>query len=135
MDVSNGKIDSPVLKEAARLADLDGAQLDVVTVLPNFGASVVSDFFDKGFHDKAEKEAAKHLQDLCVSALGEERNKSIRHVVSTGTAYREILRVADKAGSDLIVIGGHAPDVKDLLLGPNAARVIRHSNCSVYLVR
>ncbi|WP_419739633.1 hypothetical protein [Ruegeria sp.] len=34
VDISNGDLDSPVLKKAAALADMDGAQLDVVTVLP-----------------------------------------------------------------------------------------------------
>ena len=36
---------------------------------------------------------------------------------------------------DLIVIGAHKPDFKDYLLGPNAARVVRHSHCSVHVVR
>ncbi|MEP3300223.1 MAG: universal stress protein, partial [Pseudoruegeria sp.] len=39
------------------------------------------------------------------------------------------------AKADLIVIGAHRPDFKDYLLGPNAARVVRHSECSVYVVR
>ncbi|MFY2822514.1 universal stress protein, partial [Ruegeria sp. MALMAid1280] len=46
-----------------------------------------------------------------------------------------ILHTAAEAGSDLIVIGAHKPDLKDYLLGPNAARVVRHSTVSVYVVR
>ena len=37
--------------------------------------------------------------------------------------------------ADLIVIGCHAPGVGDFLLGSNAARVVRHAGCSVYVVR
>lgn len=135
VDINDGPTDNPVLKQAVRLADLEGAQLDVITVLPDFGKSLVAGFFEPGFHEQAEKEARKHLEDLCLATLGEERNKSVRHVVATGTAYKEILNVANKAGSDLIVIGAHKPDVKDFLLGPNATRVINHSQCSVYVVR
>ena len=135
IDLSNGDHDVPVLQQAARMADLDGAQLDVVTVLPDFGETWVSGFFEPGFHDKAVKEAHDQLVEMCKSALGEERNSSVRHVVATGTAYKEILKTAETAGSDLIVIGAHKPDIKDYLLGPNASRVIRHSTVSVYVVR
>lgn len=135
VDTSNGDIDAPVLKTAASLADAKGAQLDVVTVLPDFGESFVSSFFEPHHHDEALADTQEKLTRLCVSALGEERNASIRHVVATGTAYQEILKTAEGAGSDLIVIGAHKPDFKDYLLGPNAARVVRHSTVSVYVVR
>ena len=135
VDISNGDLDTHVLKKAAKLADQEGAQLDVVTVLPDFGESWVSGFFESDFHDKALEEAHTKLAEMCVSTLGADRNEKIRHVVATGTAYQEILKTADSAGSDLIVIGAHKPDFKDYLLGPNAARVVRHSNVSVFVVR
>lgn len=59
----------------------------------------------------------------------------VRHVVGRGTVYEEILRIAGEIGSDLIVIGSHRPELKDYLLGPNAARVVRHADCSVLVVR
>lgn len=135
VDISNGEIDVPVLKKAVKLADLENAQLDVVTVLPDFGESWVSGFFQSGFHEKALEEAQQKLAEMCVATLGKDRNEKVRHVVATGTAYQEILKTAEGAGSDLIVIGAHKPDFKDYLLGPNAARVVRHSTVSVYVVR
>ncbi|WP_170751347.1 universal stress protein [Ruegeria lacuscaerulensis] len=135
VDISNGDLDVHVLKKAAALAQMEDAQLDVVTVLPDFGESWVSGFFQADFHEKALEEAQTKLTDMCVAALGAERNETVRHVVATGTAYQEILKTAESAGSDLIVIGAHKPDFKDYLLGPNAARVVRHSNVSVFVVR
>ncbi len=135
VDVSNGDVDGKVLQQAARLADMDGAQLDVITVVPDFGKSLVAGFFEQGFHEKAEAEAGKHLRELCVGQLGEARNRTVRHIVATGTAYAEILHAAELAGSDLIVIGAHKPDIKDYMMGPNASRVARHADCSVYVVR
>ncbi|HYZ26966.1 MAG TPA: universal stress protein [Geminicoccaceae bacterium] len=35
----------------------------------------------------------------------------------------------------LIVMGSHHPELKDYLLGPNAAKVMRHADCSVTVVR
>lgn len=135
VDLGSPEQDKHVLAEAARIADQDGAQLDIVTVVPDYGDALVSTFFEPKHHDKLEDAAREQLTDMCVSVVGADRNASIRHVVATGTAYREILSTAEKAGTDLIVIGAHKPDFKDYLLGPNAARVIRHSTCSVYVVR
>jgi len=135
IDLSNGDMDNPVLMQAAQLAEMDGAQLDVVSVLPDYGETWVSTFFEAHHHERIEAEALEKLKALCVQTLGAERNASIRHVIATGTAYREILNTSKQAGSDLIVIGAHKPDLKDYLLGPNAARVVRHSAVSVFVVR
>lgn len=135
VDVSNPHRDDNVLRAAARLAALDDAQLDVITVVPDYGMSVVGSYFDQGHHDKAVEQARKLLGDLVGEVLGEEANSKVRHIVATGRAYDEILRVAEADKASLIVIGAHKPDFKDYLLGPNAARVVRHSNCSVYVVR
>ncbi len=135
VDVSNGDIDVNVVKKAAHMADIEGATLDVITVVPDFGMSVVGGFFEQDHHDKALSEANTLLNQLVVKAIGVEANDKARHVVATGNAYEEILRTAEAGGAGLIVIGAHKPDLKDYLLGPNAARVVRHSICSVYVVR
>lgn len=135
VDISNAGKDDEVLKTAKRLADLDGAQLDVVTVLPDFGKSLVGSFFDASHHDEAVKAAKAELKDQIVASLGAEAGAKVRHVVATGTAYEEILSTAKETGCGLIVIGAHKPDFADYLLGPNAARVVRHSHCSVHVVR
>lgn len=97
--------------------------------------SVVGQFFDQDFHDKAVAKARGILNDFVVDVIGDAANARIRHIVATGKAYEEILHAAQEAGSDLIVIGSHKPELRDYLLGPNAARVVRHSDCSVYVVR
>ena len=45
VDINGGKEDDRVLQYAKRMADLDGAQLDVITVVPDFGAMVVAAYF------------------------------------------------------------------------------------------
>lgn len=135
VDISNKGSDQNVVKQAARMAALDGAQLDVITVLPDYGMSVVGGFFDKGHMTEVTAKSKIMLSDLVEGVLGAEANTKVRHLVATGNAYEEILRVAEKDGASLIVIGAHKPDFKDFLLGPNAARVVRHSSCSVFVVR
>ena len=135
LDVSNPHRDDNVLRRAAQLAALDAAQLDVITVVPDYGMSMVGSYFDAEHHPRIEEEARQRLCDLVAEVLGPEANDSLRHVVVTGNAYEEILRVARVDGASLIVIGAHKPDFHDFLLGPNAARVVRHAECSVMVVR
>lgn len=135
IDVSHKGRDAGVLKTAKRLADLDGATLDVMTVVPDFGESIVGGYFEQDHHEKAVAEARQLLSDEVTASLGADTDAVVRHVVATGTAYEQILHVAQETDCGLIVIGAHKPDFKDYLLGPNAARVVRHSSCSVHVVR
>ncbi|GAB4524384.1 MAG: universal stress protein [Roseibium sp.] len=127
--------DNKVLEIADRLARLDNAQLDVISVVPSAGINMVASYFDENFQNELVNKTRDKLIEKVAGVLGEERNKEIRHLVATGSIYEEILEVADKTGADLIVVGAHHPHLSEYLLGPNAARVVRHSKASVYVVR
>jgi nucleotide-binding universal stress UspA family protein len=135
IDINQPDTDAEVLRIAHKMARMDEAHLDVITVVPDFGMSVVGGYFDPDFHDKAVARARELLDDFVRDTIGDAANEGVRHIVATGKAYEEILHAAREAGSDLIVIGSHRPELRDYLLGPNAARVVRHSDCSVYVVR
>lgn len=135
VDINRPEDEAKVLEVAKKLADLDDAQLDVITVVPDFGASLVGAYFEDHHVKTARDGAAKALSDSVESIIGAESNKTVRHIVAVGSVYEEVLKAAKVSGTDLIVIGAHRPDLKDYLLGPNAARVVRHSDCSVYVVR
>ena len=56
--------------------------------------------------------------------------------MATGTPYREILRVAEKRSSNLIVIGIHGRNPIDLLFfGSTAQHVVRQAVCPVLTLR
>ncbi|MEV8466258.1 universal stress protein [Fluviibacterium sp. DFM31] len=135
LDVSQPEHEKPVLLRAAQIARLDGARLDVMTVVPDFGASVVGSYFSPDFHEKAIEKAQADLSAYVTEVLGAEVDHEVRHIVATGSVHEEVLRAAgaDKAG--VIVIGSHRPTLRDYFLGPNAAQVVRHSTCSVFVVR
>ena len=135
VDINRPEGEAKVLKTAHRLATAEGAQLDVITVIPDFGMSVVGGYFKEDHHETALKQARDLLREMVTNVLGAQDHSSVRHIVGSGSTYHEILTAADKGGADLIVLGAHRPDLKDYLLGPNAARVVRHSTCSVYVVR
>ncbi|ADZ69528.1 universal stress protein [Polymorphum gilvum] len=111
----------------------DGGVLHVVSVLPDFGMPAVGGFFRKGFEKEALHAFGVALADWVKTNVpdGVEVHPHVLH----GSIYDEILRAADKLNVDVIVIGAHRPELRDYLLGPNAARVVRHARQSVYVVR
>jgi nucleotide-binding universal stress UspA family protein len=135
IDISTVGADTHVLTEAITQAKMHNAFLDVVTVLPDFGFSMVGTFFDKDQHKEAE-EATKQKLDALIAPLTQAKKMPVtRTVVATGSVYEQVLKMAKKTKCDLIIIGAHRPELRDYLLGPNSARIVRHSNCSVYVVR
>lgn len=135
LDVSQPEHEAHVLRRAAQIAELDGARLDVITVVPSFNNPLVASYFTEDFHDKAVAETKAALEKFVIDTLGEAANDGVRHVVATGTVYEEVLRSAEVDGASVIVIGSHRPALRDYLIGPNASRVVRHSACSVFVVR
>ena len=133
VDLGNRDSQTKAASVAAELARKTGARLHVMTVVPDFGMSIVGSFFPKGFEKKALAKAEKELRDFCDSVIG--KDMQMQHIVAHGTIYREIMCYADETRCDLIVVASHRPELKDYLLGPNAARVVRHAKQSVLVVR
>ncbi len=120
----------PLAIEYCRAFD---ARLHVLTVVPDFGMSIVGQYFPRGYEKKVADEVMHKLRDFVDQKVPE--GVRVRHVVGEGTVYEVILSVAGKVGADLIVVSAGRPELKDYLLGPNAARVVRHAECSVLVVR
>lgn len=121
------------LELAVELARHGGAEVHVMTVVPDFGMSIVGSYFGEGFERKALADTAERLKAWVAEHVPPDV-KAAPHVAH-GRIYDEILRAADKLGCDAIVLGAHRPEFSDYLLGPNAARVVRHARQSVLVVR
>ncbi len=111
----------------------DSGNLHLLTVVPEFGLSMISQYFPDDFEAKtlaATKDALRVFIDSNIP-----KDISSRAIVAQGRAYEQILRIADEIGCDAIVMAAGHPDLVQYLLGPNAARVVRHATCSVLVVR
>ena len=104
-----------------------------MTVLPNFDMSVVGSFRPKEYEKKALDLVMDKLHERAAANVPKE--VIVQHVIGHGIADEEILRLDGEVGVDLIVMGSHRPYMEDYLLGPNAAHVVSHANCSVLMVR
>ena len=109
------------------------SRVHIITVVPDFGMSLVGSFFPKGFEKGALAEADKQLHAYAQEKFPDEITR--RHIVGHGVIYKEILRYAGVVKADLIVMSAHRRGLEDYLLGPTAARVVRHADCSVLVVR
>lgn len=110
-----------------------GGELHVITVMPRYGVSMVGSYFPKDFEQKALHDLGEALTNWVADNVPDDID--VHPHVMHGSVYDEILRAADRLEVDLIVMGAHRPELRDYLLGPNAARVVRHANQSVYVVR
>ena len=110
-----------------------GGELHVVNVIPDSGMAIVGASIGESLESRILKDAKTGLlafADEQLTGIPTER----LHVVQ-GTIYDRIIRTADEIEADTIVVGAHRPEFKDYLVGPNAARVVRHANQSVLVIR
>lgn len=121
------------LPTAVEYAKTFGATLHMCTVVPDYGMTVVGQYFPEGFEKKALADAEAQLRTF----IDEHVPIGVRAeaVVGNGRIYEEILRIAADTGCGLIVMASHRPEISDFVIGPNALKVVSHANCSVLVVR
>ncbi|MBL4719626.1 MAG: universal stress protein [Alphaproteobacteria bacterium] len=133
IDLEDGEFSERVLEAALALRQGSETRFHFLTVVPGFGMTIVAQYFPKDFEEKSRASTLERLEAFVAKAVpADVKRKSI---VATGSIYDEILKSVKKTGGDLIVMGAHRPGLEAFLLGPNAAKVVRHAGCSVFVVR
>ncbi len=133
IDLEHTKEAEKSLKIAIDEARRSNALISVMTVATGFGMPIVASFFDQDTFSKALREVALHLKKYISDNIPSDIETSA--VVVEGNPAELILKQADKDKVDLIVISSHNSEIENLLLGSCAAKVVRHSKCSVMVVK
>jgi len=133
LDLSNVKSQRKAVKTAVELAQTFNSTLHIMTVVPDFGMSIVGTYFPENHEKTMIADTKANLAAYVAKNVPDSIRK--KQVVAHGTIYSEILEYANKSKANLIVIASHRPELKDYLVGPNASRVVRHANCSTMVVR
>lgn len=55
--------------------------------------------------------------------------------VKAGVVYDIVLEEADKVKPEVIIVAAGRPGFSSYLLGSNAEKILRHANCSVFVIR
>jgi nucleotide-binding universal stress UspA family protein len=108
-----------------------GGELHIVTVVPDEPPQLA--WLPEDYSAKMIAYANAQLEKLIETTIPEQ-TKAEKHV-RQGAIYREIVKLSQEIDADLIIMASHRPELKDFLLGPNAARVVRHAECAVLVVR
>jgi len=133
VDLSDKDSWQKTLPTALDMCRTYGGSLHVLSVLPDFGMSIVGQYFPDGYEKDVASKALEHLHTFVKEHVPEDVR--VQHVVGEGNVYEVILKIAGEINADVIVMGSHRPKLEDYLLGPNSARVVRHAKCSVFIVR
>lgn len=133
IDLEHTDVVGKALKLALEEAKRSDAKLYVMTVAPGFGMPLVASFFEDSTVKKAMKEVARHLKKFVNENIPE--NFHAKSIVTEGNPAEQILKQATQHEIDLIIISGYDTQLDQLFLGSCSARVVRHSQCSVLVVK
>lgn len=116
----------PSINAAKKLLN-EGGRISVLSILEEL-PSYIGSYFPEDQMQKSIEGVSDELRD----ELGAE-DVDI-HVVA-GHSTNSILSWQKKHKPDCVVVFSHRPGFSDLFLGSTAARVVRHANCSVVVLR
>ena len=132
IDLSDGGSSARALPVALAFARAFGARIHATTVVRDIDAIWTSQYSLMNYESMIAQ-AATDLAGIVAENVPDDLVVESR--VGHGSVYGEILRIAGEIDADLIVLMSHRPEMKDYLIGTNAARVVRHARCSVLVVR
>lgn len=133
IDISDEESYKSAFPAVLDLVKMSGAELHILTVIPDYGLSMVQQYFPKGWLEEIISKATVDLKEIVRAKVP--AGVKLEQIIGRGAVYESILDTADKMNADLIVMSSNRPGVRDYLLGPNAAKVVRHSKISVLVVR
>ncbi len=133
VDLSDKHSWRKAIPTAVTLCESYDASLIVMTVIPDIGMPVIGQYLPQDFSTRVKQQVAGHLKAFVQAQIPP--GIDVQRHIASGKIYEKIINTAAKIDVDLIIMGSHHPELKDYLLGPNAARVVRHARTSVMVVR
>ena len=133
VDLQHEEMDRHIAEEALALARTHAGELHLTFIIPDEKNSYVQPYIPAEMKAQVGKDAKADIEKFAASLQG--GDVKIDTHVMRGIVYEEIIKASDRLKADIVVIGAHKPGFIDFFLGPNSARVARHAQCSVMIVR
>ena len=115
------------LQVARKLRDKGGQIIAIHAIEPVPG--YVAQYMPEG-----QAEASRAAAEEVLKRETEDAD-DIELALIAGSAGQAITDYAERRKADLIVIASHKPGLQDYFLGSTAARVVRHAQCAVHVIR
>lgn len=132
IDIAHRSSWQHAIPEGIQMATVTGGKLTVMTVVREvtalFEARYLTFMLEQAMSD-ARYELRTIVSQHPAGTVAVSQN------VRFGGIGREILAEAVEQEADLILMASHRPEMRDYLIGPNAAHVARHARCSVLVLR
>jgi nucleotide-binding universal stress UspA family protein len=132
IDIAQPSSWKSAIPEAIALARAGGGVVTVITVVRDIKAMLEGVQFP--FQVEIMMSKARDKLAEIVSAY-RDGDVALEEEVRFGGIGHEILETARQRKADLILMASHQPGLRDYLIGPNAAHVAHHANCSVLVLR
>ncbi len=133
IDLTDPSRELKAISEAIKQHKAFCGELHLLTVVPEFNNKLFQALYADNVGEKAAEHVQKKLAQFCQKYLPDEITYQTH--IETGIVYKEILQKAEQIHADLIVMSASRPELADYLMGPNTGKVVRHSQCSVLVVR
>ena len=135
VDLEHTETVDKALALALEEVERSGAELTVMTVAPGVGMPLVASYFKQETLDKVMREVEGNLDSFVQQNIPAQYNPRTLVVKGNGHPANEILKTARQLNMDLIVISSHDSKLEPAILGSVSAKVVRHSHCSVLVVK
>jgi nucleotide-binding universal stress UspA family protein len=134
VDIDYPKTAEAVYQRAAEIAKQSGGEIRLISVMPGFGMPIVASYIS----DETRKEIGSRMKVSLETFIQNSCDESVSFEVRTGKNWEEIIKAADKWGSDLIVVyydHRRDRDIHEVHSGTCARRTAENANCSVLWLR
>jgi len=126
------------LKKAVDIAETFNSEIFLLHVIPDevgISMAYLDSETQKELNERMEKESMKEMKKQAEKVLNG-KNLKVNYSVKKGVPYHEILNYEAEAGTDLLVIASHSKSfIEEAFFGSTTEKVVRRSNCSVFVVR
>jgi len=134
VDLSTPAITVKVCKTAKDMADKYGSQVQLLTILQDYGSPLVASFFPEGAQDKIKAELHTKLDALASEYFNGDAKTAVIHGSKRANS---ILAVIDEIKPDLAILGCRRKHSRDgqRLLGSTTLSVTDRAACTVMIVK
>jgi len=134
VDLQDRDTAQAALKEAAGCLSGTDAVLHVMTVMPGLNMPMVAAYFPEDTMEKALRALEHELLALIRETLPDLAQCQAH--VCEGDAAKQIIKLAKRLGTDLIVMPSHNYSrMENILIGSVTSKVVERAHCSVMVLR